>query len=170
VSQLHPYTKQRVIGRFSTDVASAANEEIRDRANALLKKWIIDRGLSNTAKAIDFAKANGRGVTGLRRVLRALESGEVQSLYMNDNYSAHAVDCPHCGHIDAHMVALCGACGHATRELNDVCDAIVPMAIQRDIELFYLKNNEELDKAGNIAALLRFRSDQGSIGKIAAAS
>lgn len=169
-SQLHSYTRQRVIGRFSTDVASASNEEIRDRASALLKKWITERGSSNAAKAIDFAKANGRGVTGLRRVLRALESGEVQSLYMDDNYSARAVECPNCGHIDSHLVPLCVACGHPTRELNDVCDAIIPMAVRRDIELFYLKNNEELDKAGNIAALLRFRSDQGSIGKIAAAS
>jgi len=169
-SQLHPYTKQRVIGRFSIDVASASNEEIRDHANSLLKKWITDRGSSNAAKAIDFAKSNGRGVTGLRRVLRALESGEVQSLYMNDNFAARAVECPNCGHVDSHLVPLCVACGHATRELSDVCDAIIPMAIQRDIELFYLKNNEELDNAGNIAALLRFRSDQGSIGKIAAAS
>jgi len=169
-SQLHPYTKQRVVGRFSADVASVSNEEIRERANALLKKWISERGTAKAAQAIDFAKANGRGVTGLRRVLRALESGEVQSLFMNDNYSARAVECPHCGHLDAHLVPVCVACGHGTHELNDVCDAIIPLAIRRDIELFCLKNDEQLDKAGNIAALLRFRSDQGSIGKIAAAS
>lgn len=169
-SQLHPYTKQRVIGRFSTDVASVSNEEIHDRANALVKKWITERGAARVAQAIDFAKGNGRGVTGLRRVLRALESGEVQSLFMNENYSARAVECPHCGHLDAHLVPVCVACGHGTRELDDVCDAMIPLAIHRDIELFYLKNNEELDKAGNVAALLRFRSDQGSVGKIAVAS
>jgi len=169
-SHLHPYTKQRVIGRFSTDVASASNEEIRDRANALLREWIADRGTSKAAQAIDFAKANGRGVTGLRRVLRALESGEVQSLFMNESFSARAVECPHCGHLDAHLVPLCVACGHGTHELDDVCDAMIPLAIRRDIELFCLKNNGALDNAGNIAALLRFRSDQGSVGKIATAS
>jgi len=36
--------------------------------------------------------------------------------------------------------------------------------------LFYLKDNAELDKAGNIAALLRFRSDQSRVGKMAVAS
>jgi Bacterial archaeo-eukaryotic release factor family 10 len=168
--QLHPYTKQRLIGRFSADVASVSNEEIRDRANSVLKKWISERGTSKAAEAIDFAKANGRGATGLRRVLNALESGEVQSLFMNDNFSAHAVECRNCGHIDAHMVPLCVACGHATHELHDVCDAIIPIAIRRDIELFYLKNNDELDRAGNIAALLRFRSDQSRTGKVAAVS
>jgi Bacterial archaeo-eukaryotic release factor family 10 len=169
-SQLHPYTRQRVIGRFSADVASVSNEEIRDRAHPVLKGWIHDRGTAKAAQAIDFAKANGRGVTGLRRVLRALESGEVQSLFLNENYSAHAVECPHCGHLDAHMVSVCVTCGHRTHELNDVCDAIVPIAIRRDIELFYLKDHADLDRAGNIAALLRFRSDQSKAGKIAAAS
>jgi peptide chain release factor subunit 1 len=169
-SHLHPYVKERVIGRFSADVASVTSEEIRDRANALLEKWIEDRGSSKVSEAIDFAKANGRGVTGLRRVLQAIEAGEVQSLFLSENYSAHAVECPHCGHLDGHVVPICRACGHATRELADVCDAIIPKAIRSDIELFYLKDNEELDRAGNIAALLRFRSDQSRVGKVAVAS
>jgi hypothetical protein len=46
---------------------------------------------------------------------------------------------------------------------------MIPIAIRRDIELFYLKEDEGLDRAGNIAALLRFRSDQ-TTGQIAAAS
>jgi peptide chain release factor subunit 1 len=166
---LHPYVKERLIGRFSADVASVSNEEIRDRANSVFGKWIGDRGVSKAAQAIDFARANGRGVTGLRRVLQALEAGEVQSLFLSENYSAHAVECANCGHLDAHVVPTCAACGRATRELTDVCDAIIPLAIRRDIELFYLKDHPELDKSGNIAALLRFRSDQSRVGKMAVA-
>jgi len=167
---LHPYVRQRLIGRFSADVASVSNEEIRDRANSVLRKWIHERGCSKVREALDFAKANGRGVTGLRRVLQALETGEIQSLFLSENYSAHAVECPYCGHLDAHMVPLCVACGHVTRELSDVCDAMIPIAIRRDIELFYLKDVADLDRAGNIAALLRFRSDQNRTGQVAAAS
>ena len=166
---LHPYVKQRLIGRFSADVASVSNEEIRDRAGTVLDKWIRERGISKVGQAIEFARANSRGVTGLRRVLQALEAGEVQSLFLSENYSAHAVECPNCGHIDAHIVPQCAACGRATRELADVCDAIVPIAIRRDLELFYLKDHKELDRAGNIAALLRFRSDQSRTGNVAVA-
>ncbi|MBI1740847.1 MAG: hypothetical protein HYR57_08210 [Candidatus Koribacter versatilis] len=169
-SHLHPYVKQRLIGRFSADVASVGDEEIRNHADAMLKKWIEERGRTKAEEAIDFAKANGRGVTGLRRVLRALETGEVQTLFLTENYSAHAVECTHCGHLDAHMVPSCGACGSSTRELSDVCDAVIPIAIRRDIELFYLKEHSELDRAGNIAALLRFRADQNRTGQTAAAS
>ena len=54
----------------------------------------------------------------------------------------------------------CPACGHATRELDDVSDALISIAIRKDIELFYVKDSSELDKAGNIAALLRFRAEK----------
>lgn len=169
-SQLHPYVRQRLIGRFAADVATVGTDEIRARANTMLQNWIDERGRSKAEQAIRFAKANARGVTGLRRVLRALETGEVQALFLSDNYSARAVECTNCGHLDAHLIRSCVACGRATRELDDVCDAIIPLAIRRDIELFYLKEHAELDRAGNIAALLRFRADQNRTGKMAVAS
>jgi peptide chain release factor subunit 1 len=168
-SHLHPYVKERVIGRFSEDVASVSNEDIRSRADIVLTRWIEEQGASRVAQAIDFAKAKGRGVTGLKRVLQALEGGEVQTIFLGENYSSPAVECPHCGHLDAHLVSSCAACAHPTRELSNVCDAIIPIAIRRDIELFTLKDHEDLDRAGNIAALLRFRSDQ-STGQSALAS
>jgi peptide subunit release factor 1 (eRF1) len=168
-SHLHPYVKRRLIGRFSDDVASVSNEDIRNHSEVLLHRWITERAAMNASKALEFAKANGRGVAGLRRVLQALEAGEVQTIFLTENYSARAVQCPYCGHIDAHLIPACVACGRATRELTDVCDAIIPTAIRRDIELFYLKEHEGLNRAGNIAALLRFRSAQRT-GQIAAAS
>jgi hypothetical protein len=44
----------------------------------------------------------------------------------------------------------------------DVAEAILPWVILHDIELFYVKDDPEFDKVGNIAALLRFRSEQNS--------
>ncbi len=73
--ELHPYIKQRIIGRFSADVASVSNEEIRDHANFELNKWIVERGSTRVNEAIGFAKANSRGVTGLRRVLAGAGGG-----------------------------------------------------------------------------------------------
>ena len=105
------------------------------------------------------ARSNARGVTGLRRVLRSLELGEVQTVLIGENFQAHAVECSGCGHLDAHLVSFCPACGRATQEVVDVGEAILPWVIRRDIEMFYVKDDPEFDKVGNIAALLRFRSD-----------
>src|SRR5208282_4717004 len=98
-------------------------------------------------------------VTGLRRVLRSLELGEVQTLLVDEKFQAHAVECSGCGHLDAHIVNSCPVCGRATQEIVDVGEAILPWVICRDIETFYVKDDPEFDKVGNIAALLRYRSE-----------
>ena len=83
-SNLHPYVKQRLIGRFSADVASVSHEEIRDHAAAILKHWIRERSSTKVSEALDLAKSHGRGVTGLRRVLQSLETGEVQTILLDE--------------------------------------------------------------------------------------
>jgi len=44
----------------------------------------------------------------------------------------------------------------------DVGEAILPWVIRRDIETFYVKQSPEFDKVGNIAALLRFRTERNA--------
>jgi hypothetical protein len=68
------------------------------------------------------------------------------------------------------MVHYCAACGRGTQELEDAMDAIIPVAIRRNIELFYVKDDSEFDAAGNIAALLRFRADQNTGSALSVAS
>jgi len=117
-------------------------------------------------ETVSQARGNGRGVTGLRRVLRSLELGEVQTLLIGENYTAQAVECTSCGHLDAHLVSFCPVCGRETREVVDVAEAILPRVIRHDIELFYVTEDPGLDSVGNVAALLRFRSDQSKVREI----
>lgn len=160
-AQLHPYVRKQLLGHFSADVAQLSNEQIREQATRILRESLEQRRRALVREVLDQAKSNNRGVTGLRRVLRSLELGEVQTLLIGDNFHHPAVECAACGHLDAHVVRQCPACGRETRQLADVCDAVIPVAIRRDVELFYVKDDEEFDRAGNIAALLRFRADQG---------
>lgn len=165
---LHPYVRQRLLGYFSADVASTSNDQIREHANRILRGWQDTRRQNLVREVLGQSQRDGNGVTGLRRVLRSLELGEVQILLLADKFHARAVECPHCGHLDAHLVRSCPVCSHETRELEDVCDAIIPQAIRRDIELFYLKDDPDLDRVGNIGALLRFRADQNKPAILAA--
>jgi peptide subunit release factor 1 (eRF1) len=169
-AQLHPYLKQRLLGHFAADLSRTTNEQIREQAGRILRQSLDQRCKELAREAISQAKSNARGVTGLRRVLRSLEMGEVQTLLIGDKFSHPAVQCTNCGHLDVHMVPLCPVCGHKTRELEDVTDAMIPAAILRDVELFYVKDDPEFDRAGNIAALLRFRADQSKGRDLLAAS
>lgn len=166
---LHPYVKKRLLGRFVAEVGTVTEEQVREHGNRILRQSLDQHRHELVSETLTQARSNGRGVTGLRRVLRSLEMGEVQVLLMAENYSAHAVECVSCGHLDAHIVRYCPVCGRGTRELEDVCDAIIPAAIRRDVEVVYVKEEPEFDHVGSIGALLRFRADQ-SKGRIAAAS
>lgn len=159
-AQLHPYVRKALLGHFSAEVGKMTNEQTHEQANRVLQESLGQRRRELVREVLDQAKSNNRGVTGLRRVLRSLELGEVQTLLVGENFAHAAVECTGCGHIDGHIVRYCPACGRETRDVSDVSDAIIPMAIRRDIELFYVKDDQEFDSAGNIAALLRFRADQ----------
>jgi len=167
-SQLHPYVKQRLLGHFPADLSRITNDQIREQAGRILRESLDKRCKELAREAISQAKSNARGVTGLRRVLKSLELGEVQTLLIGDKFSHLAVECADCGHLDAHMVRQCPLCGHETRELEDITEAMIPAAILRDVELFYVEDDPEFDRAGNIAALLRFRADQSKGGMLAA--
>jgi peptide subunit release factor 1 (eRF1) len=158
-AQLHSYASGALLGRFPADPGHVTRDEVRTRAEQIVERWQSDRRRELVEQAMSQARSHARGVTGLRRVLRSLELGEVQALLLGENLQAHAVECVGCGHIDAHLVSFCPVCGRATQEIVDVGEAILPWVIRRDIEMFYVKDNPEFDKVGNIAALLRFRSD-----------
>ena len=158
--QLHPYVSQKLLGRFAAELAHVSREEIRAQAERIFADSQQVRCSEAVRETLGQARGNGRGVTGLRRVLHALELGEVQTLLMGDHYVAQAVECIGCGHLDAHLVSFCPVCGRETRKVVDVAEAILPWVIRHDVELFYVKGDAELDKVGNIAALLRFRSEK----------
>jgi peptide subunit release factor 1 (eRF1) len=162
-SQLEPQlpiqVSQSLLGRFPADMSHITRDEIRTRAQQIAELWQADRRRELVDQALGQARSNRRGVTGLRRVLRSLEMGEVQALIIGESFQAHAVECAGCGHLDAHIVNFCPVCGRATQEVVDVGEAILPRVIHGDIETIYVKDDPEFDKIGNIAALLRFRTE-----------
>ena len=158
-SQLHSYVQKKLLGRFSADFGTLTNEKAAEAARRILGDSLQRHHQALVSETLSEAKSNGRGVTGLRRVLRATEQGEVEFIIMTQAYSARAVECTNCGHLDSHLVHYCPVCGRATRGLDDVCEALVPAAVKNNIGLVLVPQDDALDHVGNIAALLRFRAD-----------
>lgn len=161
-AQLHPDVVKKTLGHFSGEIASLSDERAASEALRIARDTLRKHHHSLFNETLDEARANGRGVTGLRRVLRALELGEVDTLLMSHDYSARAVECTNCRHLDSHVVPYCPVCGRATRALEDVCEVLVPIAVRNNLGLVLLPRDEALDKVGNIAALLRFRADRNT--------
>jgi len=166
--QLHPDVQKRIIGRFSDDFATLTTEKAVTEAERIRRQSLEEHHRSLFRETLDAAKGNGRGATGLRRVLRALEMGEIESVLMARDYSARAVECTNCHHLDSHLVPYCPVCGRATRQLDDVCEALVPRVVRNNITLMLLDPDDALDRIGNIAAFLRFRADRNTNEMLAA--
>ncbi len=163
--QLHTYLQDAVLGHFVLDVATATPEEVKEKASHLLAAYRAGRREALVREALGQAQRNGRGSLGLRRVLQSLQRGEAQVVLVGENFSAPAVECSHCGHVDSHNVKTCAVCGQPTLELEDVTDALIALALRNRADVLYVGDRPEFAGAGNVAALLRFRADQNTEGK-----
>jgi peptide subunit release factor 1 (eRF1) len=159
--------KQKLRGRFPVDVVSATAEELRQHANRILAELKQNEQMELIRGVMGEAQRNGLGAVGLRHVLNALERQEVQTLVLMRDFRAEAVECPNCRHLDTRMVKSCAVCGHETRELRDITDALVDLALRNGAEIRFVDSDPELEKAGRVAALLRFRADQNTAEKMA---
>ncbi len=164
---LHVSIKQHLLGRFIIDPALATPEQVRHKAEPILNQAAAAERQGLVREVLGQAQRNGRGSVGLRHVLNSIERGEVQTILLGDRFSAPAVECRNCGHLDTRMVKNCAACGSPTRELEDVTDAVLARTIGGGIDLVYIRDNPDFEKVGNIGALLRFRADQNTPGKLA---
>jgi hypothetical protein len=165
--QLSTQVRQKLAGRFRIDPKSATPEQVKQLAHEQLQKHDGDRKQEMITEVIGEAHRNGRGAIGLRRVLRSIEAGEVQTLMIASSFSAPGVKCYHCGHMDFHIADNCVMCGKPNTRLEDLGDAIVGHAIRTGLDLVYIGDDEQFDKIGRIAALLRFRADQSTPAKVA---
>ncbi len=164
---LHPYVQQHLVGHFRANPKLVTPEEVKTASQAMLRDFDEQRKQQLISTAIDQAHANALGAIGLKRVLRSLEMGEVQTLLLGSNFQAPGVKCYHCGHMDYHITPECAVCSQPNTPLEDIGDAIVGGAIRSQIEIVYIHDNEAFDKVGRIGALLRFRAEQSTPAKMA---
>jgi peptide subunit release factor 1 (eRF1) len=163
--QLNTALKQKLLGHFVIDVGAASAEEVRQHANRILAETILTEQTGLIREVVGESQRNARGAVGLKHVLNALERQEVQVLLILRSFKAEAVECPNCRHLDTRMVKTCAVCAHETRELSDVSDALVDLALRNGAEIRFIDSDPDMEKAGQVAALLRFRADQNTAEK-----
>jgi peptide subunit release factor 1 (eRF1) len=164
---LHPYVKHRLVGHFVIDPAVATPDEVRREVEPILEKRRAQERQELLKEVLDEARANNRGSIGLKRTLRSLEQGEVQTLLIGDGLTGEGVECTNCGHLDIRMVENCAVCGQKTREVENFTDALMARALRAGVQLIHIPANPEFQRAGNIGALLRFRAERSVGGRLA---
>ncbi|MDH7487917.1 MAG: Vms1/Ankzf1 family peptidyl-tRNA hydrolase [Anaerolineae bacterium] len=155
LSMLPKALRDSVIGTMPIDITASESEALA-RAQDLLEKAERDREAALIQQMITAATKGGPGAIGLADTLTALQEERVHILLVEEGFQATAFRCDHCGYIGAQKTKTCVYCGGPMVPVKDAVDAIVRRAIRRGVEIEFVQGNEDLKRAGQIGAILRY--------------
>jgi peptide chain release factor subunit 1 len=89
-------------------------------------------------------------------VLVAVHEQRVETLLVDQGYTAPGVVCPQCGWLGGKGFSECQADGTPVERHDDIVEVVIERAITQSAGVHILRDRPELASHGHIAALLRF--------------
>jgi peptide chain release factor subunit 1 len=157
--KLHAYLTDRLVGWIDIDVENTSPDDVartaRDKIAEHTKaseRAALDRVQEGVAK-------KGRGVDGLQPTLDALNERRVETLLLQEGFSAAGCTCPQCGSVYSMNGGKCPADGTELDCRDDLVDNAMHLALEQSARVLIVRdedNSRELESHGGIAAVLRF--------------
>jgi len=147
--------QEQIVGSLAIDM-TATPAEVAERSLELAQQVAQQRRAALVEQVITATAKGSWGALGLADTLRLLEEGRVHHLVLAEGYHATAHQCEHCGYMTVEAMERCVFCGGKMRLLKDAVNAIVCRAIERGVEVTTVRDNDGLEKAGSIGAILRY--------------
>lgn len=155
---LHPYVGELATERIEVDVENVSRPEL-ERMITDLSEQMEERRATELLERLRYELGSGgEGAAGLKDVLDALNEASVETLLIAQAFDAPGMRCPTCGYLSEES----NRCPVDGEDMQPV-DSIVDKAIERTVELsagVKVLDRTELSDLGNIAATLRFNSNQ----------
>lgn len=160
--------KERIIARLSLGPESPASEVVA-RVSAAVRQHEQESGIRIARAAIREAGATGRAAVGLGPALSAFGRGQVSTLAVWPGLVRPGLACGAC-----HGLALegpaCPECGSGLVPVPDIVEELVGRALAQSVQVVEVEGEPELEAAGGIAALLRYRNDGRTARRAGAAA
>jgi len=153
-SGLHPYLRERLVGRINVSVGASVDEI---RTAALDVEAEVERALEaeHVARLRDAVGSGNRGVAGLEGTLAALAERRVDVLFVSQGYRESGWRCETCGGL-ARKGPACPIDGQAMAHVEDIVEEAVDTALAQSCRVEICVDNADLDVLGRFGALLRF--------------
>lgn len=152
---LHPYLKERLLGRFAVDINATTNEILakvteQEESERLAEESELLASLGPELQA-------GRiYVGGLDDVLAMLNQRRVDLLLVESGYSEPGRKCRACNTLE-YSEQACPACGRMVDSIADVVDEAKELAIRQDARVLTVPaGHPAMSQAKRIAARLRY--------------
>jgi peptide subunit release factor 1 (eRF1) len=145
-------------GRVAGTISAARYETastLADRATALLARLDASEQERVLNEVLTEAAKGGQAIAGVEGTLHAVGRGAVRRLYLLRGFSEAGAACTTCAAMQPGEAATCRACGGPTKR---VClgDEVVDRVVTAGGEIAVIDAHAALERAGGMAALLRF--------------
>jgi peptide chain release factor subunit 1 len=153
--RLHPYLRERIVGRIDVDVENSTPEQVLHAASIPMEKEDTRREREALDRLAEGLGTGARAAAGLEQVLAALNERRVEILMFEQGLNARGVVCPTDGWVGAEGTT-CPIDGTALDQREDIIETAVQLAITQSAEVIPIRHHDDLDGRGSIAAVLRF--------------
>jgi peptide subunit release factor 1 (eRF1) len=153
--RLHPYLRERIVGRIDVDVENTTPEQVLDAASIQMEKEDTRREREALDRLAEGLGTGSRGAAGLDEVLGVLNERRVEILMFEQGLNAPGVACPSCGWVGAEG-STCPIDETTLDQREDIIETAVELAITQSAEVIPIRHHDDLDGRGSIAAVLRF--------------
>lgn len=153
---LHPYLKERIVDRVFLDISLSPSEvlektlEIENRVEREYEKTLVKR-------LTDQIGSGGLGVWGLSDTLFAISQGQAYILLVSEGFRTPGLVCRTCKYMAIDQ-ENCPICGKGLLKVPDIIDEAICRAVAQNCQIRHILKNSDLERLGDIGALLRFKS------------
>jgi peptide chain release factor subunit 1 len=154
---LHPDVAKSVQGQFDVDVWNSSADDVLTAARPILDELSARRDAELLERIDEGLGTGGRAVKGLNDVLPAVHERRIDTLVVQEGFTAKGVCCPQCGWLGVSAGGQCPADGTMTDVIENIVEKAVGRAFGQDARVRYLPVvDTDIESKGSIAALLRF--------------
>ena len=144
-----------VVGEFPMSM-TASQQDVLERATeeALLARKNLIQSLVD--QAFTLAAKGSTGVTGLIDTLNAIHEGRVKTLLVSEDYEQTGYRCTGCGYLTTQQLDSCPFCSGTFETIEAAVELAAQEALRSNADVKVIRENEKLEQAGHIAAILRY--------------
>jgi len=153
-AKLHPYLRERLVGRVSCDIENASDEQVRACAGEKIEEFARGREREALDRLAQGVGSGGRGAAGLAEVLAALNEARVEMLLVARGLDAAGLCDPATGLLYASPEDVPD--GATATPVADIVEKAIEKAIEQSAEVIGIRFHEDLGPLGGIGAVLRY--------------
>jgi hypothetical protein len=153
-AKLHPYLRERLVGRISCDVEHASVDQVRTCASERILEFAQAREREALDRLAHGVGSGERGAAGLAQVLAALNEARVEVLLVARGMTAEGFCDPATGLLYATAEEL--PAGAEPKPVADIVEKAIEKAIEQSAEILGIRHHDDLGPLGGIGAVLRF--------------